>query len=92
MSAAVSHNVPKHRFEVDTPEGVAHLRYIAKGDLLHLVHTEVPTALEGLGIGSSLAHAALEYAKGKALRVVPRCRFVKAYIDEHPEYQRLVAT
>jgi len=51
---------------------------------------EVPLALEGKGIGNELAKAALDYARSEGLRVVPRCRFIAAYIKRHPQYQDLV--
>lgn len=53
-------------------------------------HTEVPEELEGRGIASRLAKAALEFAKSKELAVIPLCPFVKSYIQRHPEYQPLV--
>ena len=55
-----------------------------------LTHTEVPDAISRRGIGSRLVRAALDDARAHQLRVVPRCPFVDAYIDRHPEYRALV--
>jgi len=67
------------------------LNYRRDGNVLHLIHTEVPAAVEGQGHGSELARAALEYARTAGLQVVPSCRFVRAYLQRHPEYAPLVA-
>lgn len=53
-------------------------------------HTVVDSAFEGHGVGSGLAAAALDDARARGLRVTPRCSFVAAYIDGHPDYQDLV--
>ena len=54
-------------------------------------HTEVNDAFEGQGVGGQLARAALDdvRAAGK-YRVVPRCPFIKKWIEKHPDYQDLV--
>jgi predicted GNAT family acetyltransferase len=53
-------------------------------------HTEVDPAYEGQGIGGRLARAALDQARADGLRVVPRCPFIHAWIDKHPDYADLV--
>jgi predicted GNAT family acetyltransferase len=91
-SAGVVHNASKQRFEVDTDGRLSVLEYRFKNHRLFLTHTEVPAALEGQGLGTKLAHAALEYARQNGLTVVAICPFVKEYVDSHPEYQSLVTT
>ncbi len=86
----VTRNDSAHRFEIDTAVGTAVLNYVADGDRLSLVHTEVPAALEGGGYGSALARAALDYARANGLGVVPSCPFVATYLQRHPEYNDLV--
>lgn len=66
------------------------LTYELRSDTIDLQHTIVPPAIEGEGIGSALAHYALEYARINSLCVVPTCSFVAAYIESHPEYSDLV--
>lgn len=80
------------RFEAHTEHGVAHLKYIARGDVLDLVHTEVPQEAEGQGIGAALAKAALDHARAEGMKVIPSCPFVRTYIKRHGEYADLVAT
>ena len=78
------------RFEVEAGEETGILQYSKDDSAITLVHTEVPPALEGRGIGGELAKAGLEYARQEGLQVVPRCGFVVSYIKRHPEYLDLV--
>jgi uncharacterized protein len=89
-SAAVQNNAARSRFELDTGDGIAFLSYYATPGVLVLYHTEVPRALRERGIASKLVHAALEQVRVEGLKVVPRCGFVRHYIDTHPEFQDLV--
>ena len=81
----VTDNRAAHRFELVTGGEVAVLNYQRKGDALVFVHTEVPPALRGRGIGKALVKAGLETARHDGLRIVPVCPFVEAYIRKHPE-------
>lgn len=65
--------------------------YTLDGDRLTLEHTEVMPEAEGRGVGGALARAALDDARARGLRVVPRCPFMAAYVRRHPEYEDLVA-
>jgi len=51
----------------------------------------VPRVLEGRGIGSKLVRATLDQVRSEGLKVVPRCSFVRAYMERHPEYADLLA-
>ncbi len=54
-------------------------------------HTEVDDAFEGKGVGSALARAALDDVRANSTRrVVPRCPFIKGWIEKHPDYEDLV--
>ncbi|MGZ4681747.1 MAG: GNAT family N-acetyltransferase [Acidimicrobiales bacterium] len=53
-------------------------------------HTQVDDAFEGHGVGGALASAALDDVRRAGLAVVPRCPFIAAYIERHPEYADLV--
>jgi len=55
-----------------------------------MMHTEVPDAIEGRGVGSALARTALNDARANGLTVVPSCPFVSAYIKRHPAYLDIV--
>lgn len=87
----VTNNDAMQRYEVSVDGLVAFSQYERRGDEIVFVHTEVPEALEGRGIGSALARAALDDARAKHLIVVPRCPFIRAYIARYPEYLSIVA-
>jgi len=88
---AVSDNEAAHQFEARVQGHLARLVYYRTGNFVVLAHTEVPDAISRRGIGSRLVRAALDDARARQLRVVPRCPFVDAYIERHPEYRALVA-
>lgn len=86
----ITHNEAEQRFEHRIDERLAQLQYVLRGDMIVFTHTEVPAEDEGQGIGTALAHAALEHAAAAGLKVVPRCPFVASYIEKHPQYERLL--
>src|ERR1700704_3036403 len=88
--AAVVHNASKQRFEIKLDGQLSVLEYTFKNYRLFLAHTEVPPALESQGLGTELAHAALEYARQNDLTVIAICPFVQDYVAGHPEYQSFV--
>jgi predicted GNAT family acetyltransferase len=85
----VVNNRAARRFELQADGGVATLSYTETPSTVDLVHTEVPSALEGRGFGSALARAALEYARDGGKRVIPTCPFVRRYIASHPEWNHI---
>ena len=80
----------RHRYEAVVDGYVAFAEYFLRGDVITFVHTVVPGELEGRGIGSALAKAALDDVRSRGLRVVPRCPFIRAYIERHDEYADLL--
>ena len=88
----VTNNQDAQRYEQETGHGLAMLEYQTDGKRIELVHTEVPPEAEGKGIAGALVRAALDDARGRGLRVIPTCPFVRTYIQRHPEYASLVTT
>ena len=78
------------RFEMERDGQVASLEYSMTGNVLELIHTEVPHKLRGLGLASSLAENALRFARENNLKVDVICPSVQEYIEKHPEYSDLV--
>ena len=92
MMGDFSINESKHRFELAVDGHVAFIEYILnKEDIMFLTHTEVPPALEGKGVGSSIVLQALKYIKEKNYTLAPLCPFVAKYLRKHPEWQSLLA-
>jgi predicted GNAT family acetyltransferase len=63
----------------------AELRYQVIDGHLVLIHTEVPEALGGRGIGGVLVEAAVDRAVRDDLVVVPLCPFARRWLQRHPD-------
>jgi len=90
MSGAVRDNAARSRFELDAEGVTAFMNYRLSGNLMSLDHTETPVAARGRGLASRLVAGALEQVRARGLKIVPRCRFVRAFVDRHPSYRDLV--
>jgi uncharacterized protein len=69
---------------------VAYLDYSLSGNVLELIHTEVPKRLRGMGFASSLAETAFQWARDDKLQVDIICPSVQAYVVRHSEYFDLI--
>ena len=87
----VRNNENESRFETEVDGKMSFVEYKKAPGRIVLVHTEVPSELSGRGIAQSMVTTALDYARKNKLSVVPLCKYVRAYIEKHPEYQDLVA-
>ncbi len=87
----VRDNPAASQFEMTSGDSTAFVEYRRAAERIVLVHTEVPEALSGQGIGSKLVRGVLDAARAEGLKVVPRCEFVAAYIERHSEYRDLLA-
>jgi predicted GNAT family acetyltransferase len=86
----VTDNQAQHRFELAVDDHIATSQYSLKDGVIAFMHTEVPEALSGKGIGSKLIKGALDQVRGRGLKVVALCPFVKAYIEKHADYADLL--
>lgn len=90
MTDTVHNNAAQQRFELTVDGNLAAAYYRLADGVITFVHTEVPEALAGRGIGSKLVKGALEQVRTEGLKVVAQCPFVKAYIDKHADYADLL--
>lgn len=90
MTEQVTDNPAEGRFELAVGGHLAAAYYRRAPGLITFVHTEVPQALAGQGIGSRLIRGALDRVRRDGLRVVAQCPFVAAYIEKHPDYADLL--
>jgi uncharacterized protein len=88
--AETVNNRAKHRYELAVDSHIAASYYEVAGGVITFLHTDVPPELGGRGIGSRLIKGALDQVRADGLKVIPRCPFVKAYIDKHPDYADLL--
>jgi len=65
--------------------------YRDNGDAIVFPHTVIEQRYRGNGLGAELVRAALDDVRGRGRPVVARCWYVAEFIDEHPEYQDLLA-
>jgi predicted GNAT family acetyltransferase len=86
----VRDNPALHRFELDLNGRTAAAYYQLSPGVITFTHTEVPPEMAGHGIGSQLVRGALEAARARGLKVVPRCPFVAAYMAKHAEFNDLL--
>ena len=67
------------------------MNYHLSGRVMSLDHTETPIAARGHGLASRLTEGVLQEVRERGLKIAPRCPFVVAFLDRHPEYRDLVA-
>ena len=84
MTARVTDNREAQQFELEQDGQVAVLAYERDDEQIALIHTEVPAALRGHGVGEALVQGALEQSHRQGLRIVAVCPFVRAYLRKHP--------
>jgi predicted GNAT family acetyltransferase len=86
----VRNNTELHRFEMDTPRGLALADYRITGTVMTIFYTEVPVSLRGRGYGRHLVCGALQEARRLNLKVEPECGFVRAVINNRPDFKDLL--
>ena len=82
--------VSNGRFELERDGHIAYLEYNLAGNILQLIHTEVPQELRGQGIAGELAGSALDWAREHKVKVDVVCPTVDGYVKKHPEYSDLL--
>ena len=84
-SPQVTHDTDRSVFEYRAGGSVAELVYRLRGERMVLLHTGVPHAMEGHGVGGRLVRAAVGYAASQGLTVVPACPFARGWLEQHPD-------
>jgi predicted GNAT family acetyltransferase len=85
IDSQVTHDPDDSRFEYRAGGSVAELVYRLRGERMVLLHTGVPAAMEGHGVGGELVRAAVGYAASQGLTVVPACPFARDWLERHPD-------
>jgi hypothetical protein len=86
----VRHNPQASRFEAIVDGELCRADYRMSGNVMHIVHTEVPYQLEGRGLAGQVVRGALDYARANGLKVVPVCGYVRAYMRRHKDTHDLL--
>lgn len=91
MEPGVTDNREQARFEIrEDGEVAGFVQYRRNGDEITLIHTETVRGFRGRGVAGRLVNGALDLAAKEGLRVIPRCPFVRDWIEDHPGYAGLV--
>ncbi|WP_067566943.1 GNAT family N-acetyltransferase [Nocardia acidivorans] len=89
--ATVVRNDAQHRYEVWYGNSLAGFtEYRERDGDTTFIHTEVDKAFGGKGLGSALARQSVEDVIARGRAIVPRCPFIKAWLDKHPDYDEHV--
>ena len=91
MKLDVRHNPAASRFEAYAEAELCRADYRMAGDVMRIVHTEVPHRLEGRGLAAQVVQAALDHARANGLKVAPVCGYVRAYMRRHRDTHDLLA-
>lgn len=86
----LENNRQQNRFELPIDDTYAFISYQDRGDIIYLMHTEVPESLEGKGVASALAEKAFAYLSESQLKVRIYCSYLATWILRHPEYASMV--
>ncbi|MHB1924068.1 MAG: GNAT family N-acetyltransferase [Acidimicrobiales bacterium] len=84
-TSAIIDDAVNHRFLLELEGEEAELVYRRNGGRLVLVHTGVPEALSGRGIGGHLVLEAAERARREGLLLVPVCPYARKWLESHPD-------
>jgi hypothetical protein len=87
----IAHDPRGGRFEVVVDGHPSELSYRLDGGVMVIWHTGVAPELQGRGIAAALVREALAWAQTAGLKVEPRCSYVRAYMQRHPETAALRA-
>ena len=92
METTVRDAPEQSRYEIRDGDRVLGLAaYERDGNTTVFTHTEVDPDAGQDGLGSTLVRAALDDVRSRGGSVVPRCSFVRGWIERHPDYADLVA-
>ncbi len=93
MVLAVTDNPAKSRYELrNDGHLLGFTEYEERDDgVLVFPHTIITEPKRGAGYGATLVQGALDDVRAKGRTIVAQCPFVKGFIDEHPDYQDLLA-
>ncbi len=92
MNLKIEHNPEKERFYAIVEGKTCHLDYetLPDGKTLDFQHTYTPPELRGRQIMYAITKFALEYAIENNLKVIPSCPYVSDFIDNNPEYKKVL--
>jgi predicted GNAT family acetyltransferase len=83
-------NKEEKRFVIYAEGKEVYVKFEIKNNKMDLDHTYTNPELRGKGLAALVVRAALQFAKGNNLKVIPTCSYVRSFISKNEEYQELV--
>lgn len=86
----IEHETQGNRFVARLNGQAAKLNYQMIGDVMNIIHTEVPEEHEGQGVASALVRAALDWARENGKKAESTCQFASGWLERHHEYDDIL--
>lgn len=83
----LEHDQEKQKFVLTINEEEAWVEYQVKNDVLYLIHSEVPYALRGRGIGKVLVEKTFEKLTSEGRNAVAVCSYIRAVASRSEKWQ-----
>jgi len=74
----IIHDIEHQQFKMKIDEHTAYIEYNIHNGKKYLVHTLVPLALKGQGIGRILVEKTFEYLQEKNIHATPVCSYIRS--------------
>lgn len=83
-------NQEAHQFQMVVDEQQSFIEYKKEGDKMILVHTEVARTQQGKGIARAMVVKTFQYLDEHHLTMVPVCAYIRSFLKNNPQWNRLV--
>lgn len=74
------------RFVLDVNGQEVYVLYAEAQETLELYSTYTPPKLRKQGLAEEVVIEAFKYARGKKLKVIPSCWYVRKFLEKHTKY------
>ncbi len=81
MEPHITHHPETARFETIVDGHTAYVEYQLENNVLDILHTIVPPAIEGRGLASRLVGAAYDYAEANGLTFKATCSYAILWLQ-----------
>ena len=81
VSNNILNDTAKSEFQLKVDDVTAFVHYEIRGDTYHLMHAEVPAALQGKGIGKVLAEKTFAAIRDEGRHGVVHCSYLRKVLN-----------
>ena len=90
MTAQITDNTAKSRFELEEQGHTAYADYRRDNGVLSIKYVFSPEALRGHGTAGRLMDGIVESARAENLKILPICGYAASWLRKHKEHHDLV--